>query len=280
MPDGKLIIDPVGGICNRVRTILSGIALNRLLNKKLEVIWDTGSDLNCPYNLLFEKSDYFEIIDRKESGYPILSSYNNNILKRLVIKVINKYHGLDLTIEEHDLPKTFYRANYNPTELAHKKNVYIRTCIAFFPCNDWHLFTPLPELRQRISANTATFSPSTVGVHIRRGDHSASIEKSPLALFEDAMKNELAKNTDANFYLATDNIAVQERLLTIFGNRIMMLQNKDFSRDTRKGIHDGLVDLYSLSRTNKIIGSYDSSFSETAAAMHNIPLVTVNKDKA
>ena len=65
----------------------------------------------------------------------------------------------------------------------------------------------------------------------------------------------------------------EKRLREVFPDRILSNQNRCLRRDSREGIQDALLDLYSLASTRKIIGSYFSSFTDIAADMHKIPLV-------
>lgn len=49
------------------------------------------------------------------------------------------------------------------------------------------------------------------------------------------------------------------------------------ARQDENGIADAVVDLFILSRTQRLYGSYWSSFSEVAAQIGNIPLEIVRK---
>jgi hypothetical protein len=49
-----------------------------------------------------------------------------------------------------------------------------------------------------------------------------------------------------------------------FIGRIMVYKKRSFSRNDKKGVQDALVDLLLLSGTKYIIGSYLSTFTETA----------------
>jgi len=61
-------------------------------------------------------------------------------------------------------------------------------------------------------------------------------------------------------------------MITAFGDRIIVLPDVDTSRNSVRGMQDALVELYVLSRTNKIFGSHQSSYSETAAQIGNYSL--------
>jgi len=48
-------------------------------------------------------------------------------------------------------------------------------------------------------------------------------------------------------------------------------------RNSLQGMQDALVELYTLSRTSRIIGSMQSSYSETAAQIGRIQCEFINK---
>lgn len=75
------------------------------------------------------------------------------------------------------------------------------------------------------------------------------------------------------FYLATDDPAEEALLRATFPGHILSNQNRCLRRDTKEGIEDALLDLYCLASTQKIIGSYFSSFTDIAADMHKIPKI-------
>ena len=58
-------------------------------------------------------------------------------------------------------------------------------------------------------------------------------------------------------------------LKDIFGERILTLP-RAADRNSIAGMQDALVELYVLSHTRKIMGSMQSSYSETAAQISNI----------
>ena len=95
-----------------------------------------------------------------------------------------------------------------------------------------------------------------------------AIQKSPINLFITAMGNAIDQNPQTNFYLATDSESDKQLLRNKFGNRIITSQQAA-ERNTTSGIQNAVVDLYALSKTHTIFGSYYSSFSEIAAQLGN-----------
>jgi hypothetical protein len=92
------------------------------------------------------------------------------------------------------------------------------------------------------------------------------------------MKQELENDPDTRFYLATDDMTEEARLREAFPDRILSNQDRCLSRDSVEGMHDALLDLYCLSHTRKIIGSFFSSFTDIAADMHKIPKVIAGQE--
>ena len=83
------------------------------------------------------------------------------------------------------------------------------------------------------------------------------------------MQEEIGMNGDCQFYVATDSEEEKKRLKDIFGERILTLP-RAADRNSITGMQDALVELYVLSHTRKILGSMQSSYSETAAQISNI----------
>ena len=103
-----------------------------------------------------------------------------------------------------------------------------------------------------------------------------SIKGSPLEGFIEAMSRDLIADSETNFFLATDDAEVEKVLIKRFPGKIITYK-KVYSRQEVKGVQDAMVDLYCLSRTNKIYGSFYSSFSEIASRIENIPLEIIKK---
>ena len=154
---------------------------------------------------------------------------------------------------------------------------YIFTWEHFYPANDYHLFVPTASLTKRIDAIAKDFGEHAVGVHIRRTDNTWAIANSKSDEFSVAIRKELEQFPDAKFYIATDDITEEERLRKEFGNAIVSNTSKTLARDSVEGMHDALIDLFCLSRTKKIFGSFYSSFTDIAADMRGIEKIVVGK---
>jgi hypothetical protein len=278
-----IILKPLGGLCNRLRAIDSAINLSQTLSKKLVVIWIINPALNCPlselllpskqFTLLETKLDisnirdwrYFFLVDRNRR-FGFINSMAHSLRRILFDKVIE--------LEELD---DLLSKGYDFTRLRSFRKIYICTYNHFYrPKELFSHFVLTDELAQIVDAVSSRFDQYTIGVHIRRGDSKKSVLYSPLEAFISQMNSEIANAGRTSFYLATDCQTTDKRLKELFGSRIISF-DREYGRDTCRGIKDAVVDLYCLSRTAKLIGSYWSSFSNTAAELSGIEKTIIKR---
>lgn len=129
----------------------------------------------------------------------------------------------------------------------------------------------------RISDAIITGSNKWVGVHIRRTDHTSSIEYSLTELFIEKMKKILISDKDCKFFLATDDKEVEKELKAEFSHSIVVYEKKAWNRNNKIGMESGIIDLLCLSNCDYILGSYMSVFSRFAALYKNKELFICNK---
>lgn len=271
-----ITIEPLGGLANRMRVITSGIWLKEKTGAELRVIWNENNELNCPYKLLFDDSDFFKIKGKNLLYKYLKRSNRTDAAEKRKANVNNYLLGVDYCIIEEDFPNLIFNDNLDLLQIAKKhRHVYIQTCQEFGDNQQYfkHM-RPIFPVRQKIKEISQHFDEFTIGVHIRRTDHKQSIENSPISLFISAMDKDLSINDKTTFFLCTDDEAVEQELVGRYGDRIIVYK-KDRSRQSVKGIQDALIDLHCLSKTARILGSYWSSFSEIGAKMNNTPLQTL-----
>lgn len=264
-----------GGLANRMRVIDSTYQVARVKHDSVKVIWEMSHELNCSFFRLFNPLHEFEL---KEFYTPRLLKKANNGLKNILRKVnINLPLGYDKYILDKDIE--IAKENKNVPELFNQTgSIYLNTVHQFYTNKDsFSYLKPIQELEDKIQKIKSQFSVNTIGIHIRRADNALSIQHSPIEDFISEMNSLIEKEPQTKFFLATDSISEEKELKKIFPNRIITLE-KELSRNSEKGIQDALIDLYCLSNTKKIIGSYYSSFSEVAAQINRIPLQLIIKN--
>jgi hypothetical protein len=125
---------------------------------------------------------------------------------------------------------------------------------------------------------TKHFTEDMVSVHIRRTDQVVSIAHSKTENFIELMNREIEANPEVKFFLATDDKEEEALLRKTFPGRIVSNENRTLRRDSLDGMYDALLDLYCLAACKKIIGSYFSSFTDTAASLGGIPKLIAGID--
>lgn len=119
-----------------------------------------------------------------------------------------------------------------------------------------------------------------VGVHVRRGDltiYGKDDKKSkiegliPIESYVEAMRKQkqLAAGVKrVRFFLATDDAAAEAEIMAAFKpGQVLTYVKKERSRLVVQGIQEALVDVMLLADCPVLIGTYYSSYSETAKMM-------------
>ena len=253
-----IIIQPSGGLCNRMRVINSAMKLAKRRKEKLVILWYLNPELNAAFEDLFQPI--------LEPDITLINIHSLKDPRKLYYQLSagQRFGDDDIRNNKTDdrLNDDFYRAL--------KKRVYIFTCERFDPTKDYSLFVPTDTLQKRVDTFTRDFAPRCVGVHIRRTDNAVSMGKSTTEQFIAEMEKELTAHPETRFFLATDDQSEEELLRSRFPGKIISNQSRTIDRNSVAGMHDALLDLYCLAASDKIIGSYWSSFTDTAADMHGI----------
>jgi hypothetical protein len=264
---------PYGGLANRMKAIESVLHLIDNTSLQATAIWFKDNGLNCRFDDLFcpIKTDRFKLREAAASDYLL---YDRPRKKNAYLPAVFQQMQFDGRLRDDEVTQLLYKQfDFRQWALSHRKS-YISACVLFYENHRRKLFdafVPLPALQARIDHICESFTSHTVGIHIRRTDNVEAINGSPTELFVQRMREELQLYPETKFYVASDSRLEKNRMITAFGDRIIVLSDVDTSRNSVRGMQDALVELYVLSRTNKIFGSHQSSYSETAAQIGNIP---------
>jgi hypothetical protein len=270
----KIILIPTSGLANRLRIMVVSIRLARESGKKLVIYWDKNTGLMAEFNNLFEeiKDVSVQRIPLKYKIWIKMSPYSSKLmgLDHWYLRLFN----FDFIFLDKMAEQVWHNKLNLQKEVDKAKRVLICSGqeINHFNLKDYTLFVPKLDLQTSIDTISKKFTTHTIGVHIRATDHEISKKYSPLPVFIKKMEDEIDCNSQVTFFVATDDKEHQENLLKRFGSEKILFHDKVFGRNVSRGIKDAVVDLYCLSRTSKIFGSYFSSFSQIAGRLGNIPL--------
>jgi len=261
---------PVGGLANRMKAIDAAVGLAQEANALLHIIWFKDKGLNCRFDQLFRSLE-LKGVTLKEATWTDKLIFDRPRRKNFHLPRLFQRALFDDCVYEHEATQRFYQ-KFDFLSWAQGKNVYIASCVYFHPQTVrpfFRIFQPTEKIQEQVQTFTDSFSRPTIGIHIRRTDNIASISQSPTELFIEKMREEIGKDENCQFYVATDSEEEKKRLKDIFGKRILSFP-RAADRNSISGMQDALVELYVLSHTQKILGSMQSSYSETAAQISNI----------
>ncbi len=268
-----ITVKPSGGLANRMRAIDSALLIGKSTGHEVSVIWEMSFELNCSFRKLFCLPDTLDIREYSINRY--IKRTGDFLVRKLRKAGIILPFGFERHLFDIDI-LAMKRGNVDfINTLGSDRSIFINTVHQFYNSNDSFVaFKPIPELQKIIEQYVRCFSANTVGVHIRRQDNIESIKHSPIEDFISSMEHEIVNNSKTSFFLATDSEQVEKTLRDVFKERILT-HKKVLDRNSEVGIQDALIDLFCLSKTKKIFGSYYSSFSDIAAQINNIELVQI-----
>lgn len=270
---GKITFVPVGGLANRMRAVASAVTLARKTARELQIVWFEDWALNAPFCQLFKPVEeaVCRLRDASRMDYALLDRPRSRNLH--FPRVYQKLRFRSCLYERFITP--LCKKNFDFEAWARQGgDVYMASYTAFQKYDyAWigRLFVPVDEIVREVENRCHHFSEDMIGVHIRRTDHVDSIQKSPIELFYQKLDKDISENSRTGIYLATDSEEVKRAMKERYGERIRT-SDKQADRSSTEGIRDGIADMYTLARTQKIYGSFQSSFSEMASQIGGAPL--------
>ena len=270
---------PAGGLGNRMRAIAAAMKLAQTTQNPLEIIWFQDWGLGCRFDQLFQPFNDAQTRLREATWLDLLTRDIPRKRNFHLPRLFEKWH-YDACLDRLAASNAYYN-DFDFFGWSKGRNVWLASDVYFIdqklfrglPLND--MFKPIEKLQKRIEQTKSLFGKRTVGVHIRRTDHTFSIENSPTYLFVERMKQEPETTT---FYLASDSEEVKRELQEVFGNRLITSPN-EAERGSVEGMQDALVEMHLLAATRRILGSSCSTYSITAADIGEISLEIIEKNE-
>lgn len=252
-----IIVQPLGGLCNRMRVIIGAVSLAKKMGRLLTIIWTQDFTLNAKFSDLFEPIPY-KVIEWPLASwrYKVLYHWNKDVKRSMLLD--DSWISANARGKEFDIWK----------DKVEGRNLFLQTNLDILFDGDYSLLKPRMSVINVL--NNVVCDQYTIGMHIRRTDNVKAIKYSPTSLFFTKVEEELKANPKTRFYLATDDPNEERAFAEKFGESIIIYKKHSLDRNNPIAIKDALVDLYNLSHCKKIYGSYWSSFSDTAALWSGI----------
>ncbi|MBT8550352.1 hypothetical protein G6731_00035 [Polynucleobacter paneuropaeus] len=258
----KLYIDMVHGLGNRLRAFGSAASIAKKTDRELVAIWQPDDHCDCKMADIFECE--FDVIEK---------SFHQHA-ECLVFNYMENEGGIKNKIIDQD-----------------HSDIYLRSAFVFnsphtnwdSECKELRALRPTKEILEMIKS--VEFSGS-LGVHVRMQgadisqassydlpENNWSIEDHRLILENRNKSNyqRFLEEIDANWshhltkgiYLAADNESTYKAFKEKFGSKVIFFPRNKFDRSSEQ-IKSAYVDAYLLSKSQIILGSNWSSFSELA----------------
>lgn len=266
----SLHVVPEGGLANRLRVVASAWAFAEDTGVPMRVHWMRTRDFNASFGRLFEPdTTAFQV-----------SEWGGGRMHKLVERTVEKLvpvAGVAVWVDARTATNAFDTSAFR--HAVTRGPLLLRTNYPLGRGGRELLgrFVPVPRLRGMIDAQVGD-AQAMVGVHVRRGDHVKATERSTLEGFIAAMQAEVDARADTRFFVATDDPASLAALQARFGGRVHHYPKRALSRDDPRALEDAVVDLFTLARSRKLLGSYWSSFSDMASHMGGQPYHVVGGD--
>jgi len=263
MKDNSISFVPIGGLCNRMRAMASGVYVARKLGCPVSFYWNENRECFAAFSDLFQpvlvdgvsvipyaRSDFYLALDRKRNLY----------LPGVIRSFIFDNQLVDSQcMDDNEIEKL--RGHIYMISGGFVAKCYSLTA----------LFVPTLEIQEQINELKSHYSEHVFGIHIRRTDNTWSIQKNEIDDYLRFMDQKIETCPDATFYLASDSMEVKQLMIDRYGDRIVY-HKAILERTSVQGMKDAVVDLWCLSLTKEIIGSYHSSYSDIAAELGAIEL--------
>jgi len=255
------------GLCNRMKNLLTILRLSEKHSLVPILYWLNNNAVQCEFHDLFKnkinlisdekqlKKIYqfedwreFRYIPKKmpQVKYILLNSWRLLIspgdVQNNFSDVLPGAYGNEIDFEYHRIPEKI-------------KNDYINILIKL---------QPVDYIMDNVHLFQDRFTDNTVSVHVRSWA-DAKNRNDLIFNCQDFFKkmDSLNKNT---FFISCDSEPVLEIFQKRYGEKILYFPKKTYTgdRSSKIGIQEALIDLYLLSKNNRIITTYLSSFSEMA----------------
>ncbi|MCI0498061.1 MAG: hypothetical protein L0Y36_00065 [Planctomycetales bacterium] len=123
-----ILLKPTGGLCNRIRTIDSGIVLSRQIGQPLQVLWTLGPELNCGFHSLFEADPQVPVAEAPSSPPPTWWLLDKLVFLREYARYRRKYRRVIFQTQMNRL----IRKHYDFTQLRRYDSIFITCCSRFY----------------------------------------------------------------------------------------------------------------------------------------------------
>lgn len=272
-----IILIPVNGLFNRIRSILSSYLIAKDMKCRLVVLWIPEKNIcNCLYEDILKNNNLWDFIPSNKIN---LFIRKNNININTIPKYLNIINGI-CYLRGFDKGEQFFMKKFmsSPCQIKIMKagGNFHNPDITFKEYNKLRskLYEEVRFLND-ITSKVPKTLPNTLGIHLRYGDMSSSTNKINII---PSIDNFLLKNKIENIILISDDINKREECRDILNEKYSNLnistsKIENSNRNEIKCLQDSIVDWLTLTKCDHLIFFSGSSFGfEAYIANMNRPV--------
>lgn len=253
----KIISTSQGGLANRMICLINSMKISDVTGRELLLFWPKDKSCNCNFKDLFE-NDIKEV--SKEELKEVILSKDYEIYQNDLKNFKNK-KGCILIDNAKFIAFLRREVRFRVREIPKKLREEFIKCLRKIEIKK--------EFLKIAKDFSSRFDKYTIGIHIRKGDYKIlkcdSAKISNDELYIEIMKKELKENPNTNFFLATEEEETEKKFKYIFKDKIIIYLKKTKARGDEGAVKEALIDFLLLSKTKKIYGTFESTFSQLAS---------------
>lgn len=265
-----LILYPVNGLMNRIRSIISAKIIADQHNLLLILIWKPQKNIcNC---------NYFDIFGNNTNLWQESNTFVEQFLKKNNIDInnINNNFKLGKIIENDN--KLFYWENQNERKsmtkfIKNKSRIKIIKSGGKFFLNNNNLDKLFSKIHKNIKYNDYIINnipkikSFTLGVHIRCTDVSQSCLDSYTILKE--INRLIKKHNIKNIFIISNSLEKKDEIINSLNINIIKSNTNDTNRNNKLNLQNAMIEWLSLTKCKYLLLTKTSTFSIEA---HNYNL--------
>jgi hypothetical protein len=268
-----LLVYANGGVSNRLKALAASYAMAKITGRKLIVDWHIE-----PNEVPAEFEDLFENpIPRPETmvlpeNWSIEDLYQNKIQCPAVVTRLK--YDINSYLDYTNIPQITSQIVVVNTRFVYAAasqyasfDKYLDDVVEFLKD-----LKPVPQIKTKVEeyANANFQGASVVGVHYRAWsltyDGGLQAKANP-ETFLAKMREIAQKDSHVKFFVTSDSLQIANFFRDQMPGRILTYPLSNIDRSSVQSQRNSLLEWYLLSKTDYLIGTFDSSFSETASLL-------------
>ncbi len=268
-----LVVQCHGGLGNRIRALIAGERVARILNRQLCVQWPIdGYHCGCPFNALFDTKHLLVGTINPGAVECFRIKQEPNLIENSLLDYIHIVEE-NFFWAESDRERGYFWGQFGPSQV---RDTMLRDELL----QGFNRLKPSSWVGAEVSRFHQSFmeGSNVVGVHVRREDNHWSKAFCSDALFVRPIQRFLSSHANPKILLCTDGDESRDFFHRRFPGFIIEYSVRSFDRGGNwMAVQDALICMLLMARCGSIIRSVSSTFSQCASWFGNLSTMNVGR---